>query len=162
MVVPIAAPPAPPAPAPAPAAATAPPTPLTLDDDDDETGETIVVDRRPRVRWRLEVDGDAIFPLTSETVVLGRKPATGEPGVQDLAVPDSTRTLSKVHARLERRDGQWILTDLDSTNGVVIVNAEGGEDLLESGASAPITGRFILGKVGMSLSYTDGSGEWRS
>jgi pSer/pThr/pTyr-binding forkhead associated (FHA) protein len=56
-----------------------------------------------------------------------------------------------VHARLERGDAGWVVTDLESTNGVVVVSADGTETLLERGESAPVTGRFILGKVAMSL-----------
>ena len=83
--------------------------------------------------------------------MLGRKPAAGEPGTQDVAVPDTTRTLSKVHARLQLGDAGWTITDLDSTNGVVVVAPDDEETLLESGASAPVPGRFILGKVAMRI-----------
>jgi predicted component of type VI protein secretion system len=97
------------------------------------------------------VEGGPSLPLSADTVVLGRKPATGAPGTQDLAVPDTTRTLSKVHARVERAEEGWIITDLESTNGVVVVAVDGTETLLERGASAPLTGRFVLGKVAMSI-----------
>jgi hypothetical protein len=119
--------------------------------DDDEFGETIVVDRRPRIRAVLQVEGGPAIPLTADRVVLGRKPAGGAPGTQDLAVPDTTRTLSKVHARVERGEEGWIITDLESTNGVVVVASDGTETLLDRGASSPVTGRFILGKVAMSI-----------
>lgn len=154
--------PPPPAAAPPPAARPAVPFLPPLVDDDDEAEETIIVDRRPRIRWRLEV-GDAVFPLESDVVVLGRRPASADAGVQALAVPDTTRTLSKTHARLERRDEQWIITDLNSTNGVVVLDAAGEELLLDEGASAPVaTGRFILGRVEMRLACDDGAGSWRS
>jgi hypothetical protein len=120
-------------------------------DDDEDFGETIVVDRRPRIRYRLEIEGGPSIALTADTVVLGRKPATGEPGTQDVAVPDTTRTLSKVHARLRLGEDGWVITDLESTNGVVVVAGDGEETLLDRGASAPVTGRFVLGKVGMSV-----------
>jgi hypothetical protein len=118
---------------------------------DDDLGETIVVDRRPRIRYLLEVEGGPSIPLTADTVVLGRKPAAGEPGTQDVAVPDTTRTLSKVHARLHRGEEGWVITDLESTNGVVVVTPDGTEMLLDRGASAVVEGRFILGKVAMSV-----------
>ena len=119
--------------------------------DDVDVDETIIVDRRPRIRSVLQVEAGPAIPLTADVVVLGRRPSTGEPGVQDLAVPDTTRTLSKVHARLQRDEGGWVITDLESTNGVVIVGDDGTETLLERGASAPASGRFILGKVAMSI-----------
>jgi hypothetical protein len=116
-----------------------------------DVDETIIVDRRPRIRSVLQVEAGPAIPLTADVVVLGRRPSTGEPGVQDVAVPDTTRTLSKVHARLQRDEGGWVITDLESTNGVVIVGDDGTETLLERGASAPAMGRFILGKVAMSI-----------
>ena len=53
--------------------------------------------------------------------------------------------------RLERGEEGWIITDLESTNGVVVVASDGTETLLDRGASSPVTGRFILGKVAMSI-----------
>ena len=89
-------------------------------------------------------------------MVLGRRPAATAPGTQTLAVPDSTRTLSKSHARLDLVDGEWSITDLGSTNGVLIVGADGEEALIEPGDAVPVPGRFILGKVGMSITYEAG------
>ncbi|WP_084038545.1 DUF5684 domain-containing protein [Demequina sp. NBRC 110053] len=122
-------------------------------DDDEDFGETVVVDRRPRVTWLLTVDGAGDLPLTSDRVILGRRPAPTEPGTQTLAVPDSTRTLSKEHARLELTDGEWSITDLGSTNGVMLVGDDGEETLIEVGEAALVKGRFVLGKVGMTIGY---------
>lgn len=124
-----------------------------LVDDDDDDGETIVVDRRPKVQWHLNVDDAKPLPLEGDKVLLGRRPAATEPGTQVLAVPDSTRTLSKEHARLELVDGEWSITDLGSTNGVLIVDESGEESLITPGESVPVPGRFILGKVGMHISF---------
>jgi pSer/pThr/pTyr-binding forkhead associated (FHA) protein len=122
------------------------------DDLDDEDGETVVVDRRPWIQWRLSVDGVGEFPLTGESVLLGRKP-TSTNGSQALAIPDTTRTLSKVHARLDLVDGAWIITDLNSTNGVVIPAPDGTEQLLSPGEAVAVSGTFILGKVSMSITF---------
>lgn len=153
VVPPVPAAPASIAPAPisAPPAATPAPTLGSALDDDDAFAETVVVQRRPRIRYRLDVEGGPSIPLSSDTVVLGRRPVTGEPGTQDVAVPDTTRTLSKVHARLHRTDDGWIITDLASTNGVVVVDDAGNETLLDRGASALVRSRFILGTVALSL-----------
>ena len=153
LVPPVPAAPASIAPAPisAPPAATPAPTLGSALDDDDAFAETVVVQRRPRIRYRLDVEGGPSIPLSSDTVVLGRRPVTGEPGTQDVAVPDTTRTLSKVHARLHRTDDGWIITDLASTNGVVVVDDAGNETLLDRGASALVRSRFILGTVALSL-----------
>lgn len=132
-------------------AAGADPAPDLLNDEDD--GETIVVDRRPKVQWHLNVDNAKPLPLVGDKVLLGRRPSATEPGTHALAVPDTTRTLSKAHARLELVDGEWSITDLDSTNGVLIVDEAGEEALITPGESVPVPGRFILGKVGMHISF---------
>ena len=140
-----------PAPVAAPVAAPAP-----LEDESDGEGKldrTVVVDRRPVVPWRLIVDGGATFRLSGSTAVLGRRPAGSGAGSQEIAVPDSTRTLSKVHARLDLADGVWTVTDLNATNGVIVIEADGSENLLDPGASAVVRDRFVLGKVGMRLSF---------
>ena len=145
--------PAPSAPPFAPSPASVASAPSAADSDDD-FDETVVVDRRPKVRWRLSVDGGHVFELTADRVLLGRKPLT-EPGAQSIAVPDGTRTLSKTHARLDLADGRWTVTDLDSTNGVIIIEPDASENLLTVGASAVVVERFVLGEVGMSLEFTD-------
>ena len=122
-------------------------------DDDEDDAATIVVDRRPHVQWHLNVDGASPLPLAGEHIVLGRRPAASSPGLRALPVPDTTRTLSKSHARLDLVDGEWTITDLDSTNGVLIVDDAGEEKLITPGEAVPVTGRFILGKVGMHISF---------
>lgn len=122
-------------------------------DDDDELDRTVVVDRRPVVPWKLIVDNGFTVALTQEKVILGRKPASDDPEITAIAVPDTTRTLSKSHARLELDDGAWTVFDLNATNGVIVVGADGAETLLPGGGSAIVSGRFILGKVGMRVSF---------
>lgn len=138
---------------PASASATDAVPPVGADDDDEDDGETIVVDRRPRVQWYLNVDGADPLPLTGDHVILGRRPAASAPGYHPLAVPDTTRTLSKSHAQLDLVDGEWTIKDLGSTNGVLIVDEDGEESLITPGDAVPVTGRFILGKVGMHISF---------
>ena len=79
-------------------------------------------------------------------------PAT-EAGVAAIAVPDTTRTLSKTHARLDLVDGEWTVTDLNSTNGVIVVGPDDAENLITVGEATPLTARFVLGKVGMRVSF---------
>jgi len=119
----------------------------------DELDRTVVVDRRPVVPWRLVVDGGPTFRLSGSSAVLGRRPSGSGAGSQEIAVPDSTRTLSKVHARLDLADGVWTVTDLNATNGVIVIEADGSENLLDPGASAVVRDRFVLGKVAMRLSF---------
>jgi len=124
--------------------------------DDDELDRTVAIDRRPPVPWRLETDDGHVIPLRGRTVLLGRKPAAPIGGVSVAAVPDTTKTLSKIHARLELSDdGVWTVFDLDSTNGVIIIEPDGSETLLPQGGSAPVPGRFMLGKVAMRVSFDD-------
>jgi hypothetical protein len=118
-------------------------------DSDDELDSTVVVERVSPVRWQLVTDDGHILPLRSPRVLLGRKPS-GE-GLALVVVPDSTKTLSKNHARLDLADGVWTVTDLDSTNGVIIVEDDGTETLLPEGGSAPVAGGFVLGKVGLRI-----------
>lgn len=160
-------PPARPAPAPRTPPTSAPPPPIpasvvvaaaeAAEAEEEEYGETIVVDRKPKIRWRLTVEGGKSFPLVEDKVLLGRKPATTTDGTQALAVPDPTRTLSKLHARLELVDGQWTITDLNSTNGVLLVDDAGVETLVEAGTPVAVNGQFVLGKLGMSIGFEDAS-----
>jgi pSer/pThr/pTyr-binding forkhead associated (FHA) protein len=59
--------------------------------------------------------------------------------------------MSKVHAQLDLAGGAWTLTDLGSTNGIVVVEPEGTERLLEKGASVVLEGPFQLGHVEMRV-----------
>ncbi|UUT35916.1 FHA domain-containing protein [Microbacterium elymi] len=59
--------------------------------------------------------------------------------------------MSKTHARLELRDGTWIITDLDSTNGVVLIDVDGTEIEVASGRPMPIVERFLLGDAELSV-----------
>jgi hypothetical protein len=149
---------APPAPAetPPPAAPVEAEVEAEVEDDEDEYASTVVVDRRPNVRWALLLDDGRSFPLTAESVELGRKPEGSAPGVQYLPIPDTTRTLSKTHARLTVADGLWTVTDLNSTNGVLSVAGD-VETLLPAGSSTPVPERFILGKVGMRVVFEEGA-----
>ena len=148
-----AAPAAAPVSADPPTLAKAPEPELVASEDDDDLDSTIVVDRRPVVPWKLIADDGFTVDLTGSAAVLGRKPAPDASGAQAISIPDTTKTLSKVHARLELADGAWTVIDLDSTNGVIIVAADGTEDLLEKGASGVVLERFILGKVGLRVTF---------
>lgn len=117
---------------------------------DDDLDATVVVARRRGVRRSLVLDDGRTFALSGASVVIGRNPI-GDPGEQRLAISDTTRTLSKTHARLVVHDDEWRLTDLNATNGVVVVEENGTETLLDPGESVTGNGRFILGEVGMHV-----------
>lgn len=117
---------------------------------DDDLDATVVVARRRGVRRSLVLDDGRTFALSGASVVIGRNPI-GDPGEQRLAISDTTRTLSKTHARLVVHEDEWRLTDLHATNGVVVVGDDGTETLLDPGESVIGNGRFILGEVGMHV-----------
>ncbi|MGX1793008.1 DUF5684 domain-containing protein [Microbacterium sp. NPDC055312] len=142
---------------PAPLTTPAPPAPAAAaEDDDEEFDATVVVSRRRGARRVLVLDDGRRFALSATSIVIGRNPE-GQPGEQRLPIPDRTRTLSKTHARLVVQGDEWRLTDLQSTNGVVVVADDGAETLLDPGESVIGAGRFILGEVGMHVAVESAS-----
>jgi hypothetical protein len=129
------------------------PLPRVADDDDPEALEQTMLAVRSRPRWYLVTSDGAKLALTGETVVVGRNPSPNpaEPGVQLLAVPDTTRTISKQHARLELSGGVWRVTDLGSTNGVTLVDPDGTERGLGDSGPRELTLHFFLGDAELRL-----------
>ncbi|KAF7153241.1 hypothetical protein RHSIM_Rhsim01G0197200 [Rhododendron simsii] len=96
-------------------------------------------------RWLLEPAGDGdsrhigfkvsmpgAFEIASSAVTVGRLPEKA-----DIVIP--VGTVSGVHARIEKKDGVLLVTDLDSTNGTFI-----GEKRLKPGVAAPMSsGSYI-------------------
>ena len=107
------------------------------------------------MRWRLALDDGTQLDLTASRVVLGRNPVASDPSEQALSVPDRSRTLSKTHARLVLQDGEWTVTDLGSTNGVLLYDEHGDEQLVEPGVPVSTADGFVLGKVGMRVTYVE-------
>lgn len=155
-------PPVPPAaskPIAAPPAAAPPAAPELLPDFDDtiiaddlpDFDDTVIVGRKTPV-WILEPGGSKPIRITSPMALLGRNPSVNAafPDAQLVLVPDSSKTMSKNHARIALDDGVWTIYDLGSTNGVVLV-ADGEETVLESGASATLTETFKLGELPIRL-----------
>ncbi len=99
--------------------------------------------------WQIVLDDGTVLVLTASQVVLGRRPASGQPE-QLLSIPDTTRTLSKTHARLEYDGSSWHLTDLNSTNGSRVASADGWT-ALTPGIRVPLAGPFQLGDVGARI-----------
>jgi pSer/pThr/pTyr-binding forkhead associated (FHA) protein len=66
----------------------------------------------------------------------------GRADYNDLVIPDDS--VSSAHAKLQRREGVWVLTDLDSTNGTMVDGEKvTGEAVLSPGATVR------LGEVGL-------------
>ena len=123
-----------------------------VSDDDDFEATQIAVRRRPV--WKLQLPMSSRPVDVSATVVLlGRRPDSDSsvPDAQLIPVADGTRTISKNHARLDLVDGVWNITDLGSTNGVVLLGAGGEETELTPGIPVPVTERFLLGDAELGL-----------
>jgi hypothetical protein len=100
--------------------------------------------------WDLLLPSGDTVPLTARAVVLGRNPQP-EDDAQIVAVADTTRTVSKRHARLQWDGRAWTITDLDSTNGVTLTQPDGTELMLPPGTSVPVHERFTLGDAPLVL-----------
>ena len=129
------------------------PGPVGDGDEDGDDGATVVVERRPKAHWSLDLESGERLPIAGDAVVLGRRPAPEVDGARAVAVPDPTRTLSKTHARLERVGDGWVITDLGSTNGTAVFDELGRETELARGESAPVRDRFLLGTVAVRLTH---------
>lgn len=142
-------------PAEAPAVVAAPVTDLThaqaaaeAEADEDDFDETMIVVRRMKP-WTLETEHGVKVSLTKPVVLLGRNPVRGgaHPDAQLVPLQDPGKTVSKTHARLDFVEGAWGIRDLESTNGIVLIDDGGNESELDGGASAALTDRFLLGEL---------------
>ncbi|GAA1956479.1 hypothetical protein GCM10009717_23270 [Agromyces allii] len=133
----------------------APGTVVTGDDDldDDLLDRTVVVARKPAVTWHLVPEGGEPLRLAGRVVLLGRNPRAADPGAgeQRLVVPDPSRTLSKTHAVLSLDGEQWSITDLHSTNGVLVPDGFGDDVLLDPDVPTPVPDRFVLGTLSVRI-----------
>lgn len=120
--------------------------------DDDAFDETFVAVRR-RSSWTLIPPLGAPIPLTADVVILGRRPTADAdlPDAQLVPLSDETRTVSKTHARLELGDEGWSIVDLDSTNGVILIDANGSEIEAAPGVAERLTARFLLGDAELQV-----------
>ena len=125
-------------------------------DDDIRDDDTMIAARR-RPRWAVELPDGSEVDLTADTVVLGRHPtAPGEaPAAQLVGIADATRTVSKTHALLRRQGEIWMISDLGSTNGVVVVDGAGAERELAPGASLALERAFLLGDAQLRMRRRD-------
>jgi pSer/pThr/pTyr-binding forkhead associated (FHA) protein len=92
----------------------------------------------PQTQWELE-PGEYI---------LGRYPTN------DIVIPDPY--VSRRHARIFYKDGEWFIEDLDSTNGTIV----GNEDIRGKGAVKIEEGaEIVVGLTILSASYSHSEGE---
>lgn len=76
--------------------------------------------------WLLDLSGEhveRVYELSDEDVIIGRR--------EDCSVCLAGNTISRRHAQIRHQDGQYLLTDVGSTNGTLL-NGEAlvGEDQL--------------------------------
>ncbi|WP_405371621.1 MULTISPECIES: DUF5684 domain-containing protein [unclassified Microbacterium] len=144
------------------AAAQAAPAPVArgdVEDLDEELDRTVMV-RRRRSLWELVPPTGAAVALESDVVIVGRNPAADprHPRAQLVTIVDPTRTVSKTHARLERRGEIWHIVDLDSTNGVLLPSLLGTDIEVEPGTEVEVAERFLLGDAALRLHRVELSG----
>ncbi len=113
----------------------------------DETFDETIIAVRKRTPWMLVPPLGAPISILQDVLILGRRPSSDPdfPSAQLISIVDDTRTVSKTHARIELKDGTWVITDLDSTNGVVIIDDDGSEIEAEPHRPLPIIEAFLLG-----------------
>ena len=106
---------------------------------------------RPVARWMLRTDDGVASEITEKVAVLGRNPAVAHGEIQLVPLIDSSKTVSKTHARIALADGVWSITDLGSTNGVHLIAPDGQNLRLVPGVPATFTESFRLGDLTLHL-----------
>ncbi|MGC5172888.1 DUF5684 domain-containing protein [Microbacterium sp. DT81.1] len=127
-----------------------------LPDAESAFDETIIAVRR-RPTWMLTPPLGAPIAVTSDALIIGRRPSADPdfPDAQLVPISDETRTMSKTHARLELLDDEWVIVDLDSTNGVVLFRDDGTETEATPGVPQPVGERFLLGDAELRIARAD-------
>jgi hypothetical protein len=113
--------------------------------------EATVIARRRRTIWSLVLPTGEAVAIGSDVVIVGRRPAADpdRAGAQLIAVNEET--VSKTHARLELRDEVWYITDLGSTNGVLLATMLGTDVEASPGVEVEAGEQFLLGDARLRL-----------
>lgn len=96
--------------------------------------------RGDRLRvWVVRLPSGEAIPIEG-AMVLGRDPISPDhpDRVQRVSIDDPDRSVSKTHASFDVIDGQLLVSDLASTNGVVVVHADGREIVPQPGQQIPV------------------------
>jgi pSer/pThr/pTyr-binding forkhead associated (FHA) protein len=111
--------------------------------------DATVLAKRLSPSWVIETSQGQKVKVLGQSIILGRKldPAQYPAQWQVIVLDDPEKTVSKVHARLDLVNEKWIVTDLNSSNGVVIYREDGSEEELVGGASAQINEKILLGNI---------------
>jgi hypothetical protein len=89
--------------------------------------------------------GSQCFSLKPEGVSIGRAPDNEAVITQDMAGWD---TVSRHHARIYQKEGQWVVDDLGSANGVWVNGRRTGYNLLKDGWRLRIGGVEFVFRTG--------------
>lgn len=118
----------------------------------EDVDETRIVTRSTATVWNLELEGHGVFAVPHVDLIVGRKPTPLEQFADAVPfpIPDPTKTLSKVHARLFLREGSWYIIDLGATNGVLIETSRGDEQI-SVGSEVSLAAGFVLGDLRMRM-----------
>lgn len=105
-------------------------------------------------QWLIRVNGvDETRVDDGETIIIGRKPLrpiAAEPGTRRVDVADTTKSMSKRHARFEvSQSGAASIMDLGSTNGTYVVRDDG--ELMR----VPVNKDFLLPRGTMRFQFGD-------
>lgn len=115
--------------------------------------DTVVVPRPAAATgWVLETTRGQRLPLTWRSVIVGRHPRLQpmHAAAELLAVDDPDKTVSGTHCLLELGDDGWTVTDLDSTNGVVLL-INGFETAVKRRSRTAVSDEFFLGDLGVRI-----------
>ncbi|MFE7843858.1 DUF5684 domain-containing protein [Microbacterium sp. NPDC057407] len=125
-----------------------------LPDAPDDVEATIIASRR-RAHWSLVLPTGTPVALLADVVLVGRRPSpsTAYPNAQLVEVHDGT--VSKTHLRLERHGDEWSVTDLQSTNGTILIASDGSEREIVPGAAHRAPGRLLIGDAEVRLTADD-------
>ena len=124
----------------------------SIEDENPDFDKTVVAPRKKKEAWTILPEGGAPISLTKSAALLGRNPSSTAADTQLISVPDPSKTVSKTHARLTLADGVWTIVDLNSTNGVYLLNEAGDETEVEAGVPTTIGDSFRLGDLTIRIS----------
>lgn len=98
----------------------------------------------------LRTDGGEVFAVSGMTVIGRRDPRQGVSVDVDLSRHDTGRTISRRHASVEHRQGNYIVMDLASINGTFLNGRR-----LPPRQSAPLKNgdEIIIGRNGVRLTF---------
>jgi pSer/pThr/pTyr-binding forkhead associated (FHA) protein len=105
--------------------------------------------------WRLTFADGQTFEATT-SMVLGRDPASVpvRPQAKRISVTDPAKSVSKTHAIIDVEAAELSVTDLHSTNGVIVTGPDGRQDDLPPGGRTVLTAgsRVLLGEFAIDVS----------